>query len=422
MTLREILKNQEQDLLKVIEKYRQMLINDPDDGRVRNKLDTYLEDLVKIQSQLQAFDTALIEKSTIKANKIKNQTIPMLKFQEKSYQDISHLIESGLILLVTATKTETLALLQKLKPINGETAIIEVKHSGTYFIGKFGHYTVAHVECGDMGSSTLMGSNTTVLKAIDSIKPKFVLMLGIAFGVEPDKQNIGDVLVSKSIISYELQRVSKDEIIHRGFQPPASNYLRDCFNNIKDWHYELPNGQLAQLEPCAILSGEKLIDNIDYRKQLQEHFPTAKGGEMEGTGLAAACHEKTTQWILVKAICDFADGEKNKGKEENQALAIDAALSACLHVFNKQYIFENLGINSMSNQFSTKNKMQIEQLINLLDADDIPTLFGEMDKITIKDKYSYNRFRKEYQARLQGIDLIDWKDRMKVFINSFNSN
>jgi hypothetical protein len=66
------------------------------------------------------------------------------------------------------------------------------------------------------------------------------------------------------------------------------------------------------------LSGEKLIDNIDYRDSLLDREPEALGGEMEGGGLYVAAVEKNVDWCVVKAVCDFADGKKRENKTRNQ--------------------------------------------------------------------------------------------------------
>ena len=53
-------------------------------------------------------------------------------------------------------------------------------------------------------------------------------------------------------------------------------------------------------------------------------MPEAIGGEMEGAGVYAAAGK--TDWILVKAICDWADGTKHVDKEARQkAAATNAA-------------------------------------------------------------------------------------------------
>jgi WD40 repeat protein/nucleoside phosphorylase len=278
-----------------------------------------------------------------------------INFTEKSLQDIQPHIKKGLILLVTATETETNALHEKLSPLPNENNIIEVTiENSTYYIGTFGLYAIAHVECLDMGSSGSGGSSITVSNAIPILDPKFVLMIGIAFGVDEEKQNIGDVLVSNTIVPYETQRVSNDGIIHRGPRPPATKKLRNHFKSIRNWNFKLENGKKANLVPCEILSGLKLVDNIDYRNDLKIKFPDAKGGEMEGSGLFDACEDKNKDWILVKAICDFADGNKKEGKAEKQALAMQSVLSACLFLFNKKLVFNEYKIKPIISQSEDK--------------------------------------------------------------------
>ncbi|MFM7591467.1 MAG: hypothetical protein ACKO85_06690, partial [Isosphaeraceae bacterium] len=52
----------------------------------------------------------------------------------------------------------------------------------------------------------------------------------------------------------------------------------------------------------------------------------AIGGEMEGAGLYVSAAEHKVDWILIKAICDWADGYKPVNKEERQkTAAINAA-------------------------------------------------------------------------------------------------
>ncbi|RYU92595.1 5'-methylthioadenosine/S-adenosylhomocysteine nucleosidase family protein [Emticicia agri] len=267
-----------------------------------------------------------------------------MQSKEYRFSDIEYIINDGLILMVTVTPLEASAFEEYFSPLESEEFIIETrKDNSTYYLGKFGKYNVAHVKCGDMGAVASKGSIITVINAINNIKPKFIIMIGIAFGINPKEQSVGDILVSKKIILYDSQKISK-KIIHRGSIPEADNNLINCFDNIRDWKFLLPDGKNANIEICDILSGEKLINSIGFRKELQLQFPTAKGGEMEGAGLYAACHDKRIPWVLVKGICDFADGNKDKGKDEKQKLAMNSVLNVCIHLFNKDYIFENLGV------------------------------------------------------------------------------
>jgi len=53
---------------------------------------------------------------------------------------------------------------------------------------------------------------------------------------------------------------------------------------------------------------------------------------MEGVGLAASAERERQEWILVKAICDWADGQKT---DEHQEFAAASAVSFVQHLLNQ---------------------------------------------------------------------------------------
>jgi hypothetical protein len=59
-----------------------------------------------------------------------------------------------------------------------------------------------------------------------------------------------------------------------------------------------------------------LIDDKDYRDQLIKLQVEAIGGEMEGAGLYVSSADHKVDWIVIKGICDWADGNK-KVKQES---------------------------------------------------------------------------------------------------------
>jgi hypothetical protein len=63
--------------------------------------------------------------------------------------------------------------------------------------------------------------------------------------------------------------------------------------------------------------------------------------------LANAAGAKSKEWLVVKGICDFADGNKGEDKTLRQQLAAGAAASLCEHIFNNRYVFEELKINAL---------------------------------------------------------------------------
>lgn len=267
-----------------------------------------------------------------------------LNYTECDCNDIKYLFNGELVLLVTATELETNATHKKLKAINGYNEIIKVFEGDlTYYFGALGSYNVVHVQS-SMGSLSRDSSIMTVSTALKKTKAKIVIMVGIAFGIDEQSQNIGDVLVSESIIPYNSKRVGKKSTVPRGIEAPSSKVLLNRFKNLETtWEYTLPNGQKAKLIPTRLLSGEELVDNLKHRNRLIKDNPSSKGGEMEGAGIYAACDRKA-DWIVVKGICDFADGEKGKDKIERQTIAIESALSLCIEIFNSPYAFKELKV------------------------------------------------------------------------------
>lgn len=172
-------------------------------------------------------------------------------------------------------------------------------------------------------------SQQTANDAIADFVPCAVIAVGIAFGMDETKQAIGDVLVSESIRDYALDRKNRDGTVTlKEIAPPASSYLLDRMNALLHMRHASPSGEWPKVEIGCILSGPSLVDNLSYRNSLRAQFPAAKGGEMEGTGLQAACESSKTDWLVVKAISDWGDGTKGVDKAARQKLA--AGNAACV--------------------------------------------------------------------------------------------
>jgi nucleoside phosphorylase len=215
-------------------------------------------------------------------------------------------------LLVTVNKHETQELLSVFQGATSHTATTVPIDDRVYRdLGTINGTKVFHA-LSEMGTSGLGGMQQTVDKAIRAVHPRAVIAVGIAFGVNKKQQKIGDVLLSRQLRLYELQRAGHD-ILLRGDKPHASTRLINFFEGAAQTTWKG-----ATVRPGAMLSGDKLVDNIDYRDQLLGFEPEAVGGEMEGAGLYAACHDHRVDWIIIKAICDWADGQKAKNKSARQ--------------------------------------------------------------------------------------------------------
>ena len=249
------------------------------------------------------------------------------------------------VLLVVATPVERDAVLDQFRE-NHECTVDEVfTQRRIYFkITGIKGTKILLVQC-EMGSGGVGASQATVRDAIGDLNPSNIVMVGIAFGMKPDKQEIGEILVSKQLHAYEMQRIgtieSGEEYRLRGDRVSASSRLLSKFRGVEySWSGKVSFGLL--------LSGEKLIDNEDYRKSLAKMVPEAIGGEMEGAGLYAAAADFGKEWIIVKAICDWADGNKGKEKDKFQHEAAAKSAAFVIHAILK-------GAFSQQNKVLTPN-------------------------------------------------------------------
>lgn len=264
----------------------------------------------------------------------------MKQYNELSKNDID--VSGFNFLVVTATDIETSALHDVM---SGNISKI-VNGSHTYYLGHIGHYSVIHVQCLQMGSLNPGGSTLTVSAALsDWPQIKAVIMVGICFGFDESKQQIGDVVVSSSIKNYETRRVGEKQEIPRGDTYQADRCLLNAFNNLKQtWEYTGADNQTKRLIFGEFVSGEQLVDNLGARNKLLAETPEAKAGEMEGNGLVASCVDNNKPWILVKAICDYGDGNKGVNKRQRQSIAAASAANCCAQALSQTTAFSSLGI------------------------------------------------------------------------------
>lgn len=209
-----------------------------------------------------------------------------------------------------------------------------------------------------MGSLGTGAALVSTVKAIEHHRPAAVLGVGIAFGNKKKRQNLGDVLISTEVRNYEAERVNPDATrISRGDQIPASNAWVMRATQLEPTQFKIHKG--------LMLSGEKLLDNEAKLQQLFQQFPAAVGGDMEGAGLMTACHEGKVDWLVIKAVSDWGDGNKsNIGEEEKDQHQQVAAK----HAAEVAYAAIHLVWPSASSQTSDRKGKQAASKVNTAHA------------------------------------------------------
>jgi nucleoside phosphorylase len=133
------------------------------------------------------------------------------------------------VLLVTATEIESRALVDVFERETHQQAQPTEIDDRIYFsLGAINGARIAMMQS-EMGSIGLDASLQTVRKGIDALSPVAVIMVGIAFGMDDQKQHIGEILVATQLLLYEMQRVGTEngdpQIIPRGGNPAVSPKL-----------------------------------------------------------------------------------------------------------------------------------------------------------------------------------------------------
>ena len=259
-------------------------------------------------------------------------------------EEMVALYSSVAILVETATPTETAALHAAMQPLQGEKALI-VGSGGfaTYTIGRLGNYAVAHFQT-EMGSESPNGAPLATSDAIAELRPKLLLQVGIAFGLQPAKQRLGDVLIAQHITSYEMVKLKPDSLEERGETMRADAMLIERIRaHGRTWRVSRGDESTVAFHVGQVLSGAKLVNNRAFRDALVRRFPAAIGGEMEGIGAYAAAFRHRVPVLLVKAICDWADGAKD---DRAQSFAAFTAADLVRHVFFKPDVLAPLGIEN----------------------------------------------------------------------------
>ncbi len=174
-----------------------------------------------------------------------------------------------------------------------------------------------------LGAMGNVNSAQATERAIAIWNPARVMVVGIAGGAKDGGGylRLGDVLVPEQVVGYELAKV-RDTGPERRYEVyrPAPELI-DAAKSVTPAEWALamavprPDGQSGRTLPRVhfgpVLSGEKVIADESALASLRQAWPKAVGVEMEGLGVALASYRGGPGFLLVKAVCDFADRAKN---------------------------------------------------------------------------------------------------------------
>ena len=194
----------------------------------------------------------------------------------------------------------------------------------------------AQIETGDRSAGvvalqTLDRGQRSAVMAFEQLRqhyaPTTVVLVGIAGGINPDVR-LGDVVVAREVIYYDLRKERSDQVVHRGQERAVPAATWRAVNNFfsdhgEPWRADIP-GPDGVRRTCSVLpgpigSGEAVVANKDseIRQYLIRFNDKTLALDTEAGGVLQAFYETTgaaspvAGCLVVRGISDHADTAKD---------------------------------------------------------------------------------------------------------------
>lgn len=158
-------------------------------------------------------------------------------------------------------------------------------------------------------------------QAIEVWNPQFLLLVGIAGGIESSDKTLGDIVVSEQVVNYEIGKVKNTGLENRWDVIKGSPLLLNIAKNMDDTSWVLDSKvarpDYSNIKPSVhfgvVGSGEKVIANKAFSNLVINNWSKMAAVEMESYGVAYAAYkaESAPHFLMIKSICDWADSTKN---------------------------------------------------------------------------------------------------------------
>ena len=262
------------------------------------------------------------------APEVPAEHFPKLEDINSEYKPFSKDLVKGItVLLMTATEIELRGIMGYLKSM-GDTENDKIIETFTnaeagkikFYIGKYGQYpVVVGMSAPGKAQQGPLDANDVTTKLMNTVKPRYVIAVGICYGMDKSKTSSGDVIVANLICDYTCLRVGdKDTLQPRGGTPSVGATLLQVFSSPVGYSHT-QDGKKVEVRCGPFIARPDLVDSPKYKEELKRLKPDALGGEMEGAGIMAAVKNDTSKYkveaIIIKAICDWGDGEKSKAAD-----------------------------------------------------------------------------------------------------------
>lgn len=245
------------------------------------------------------------------------------------------------ILIITALKKELEPVLNTIVSPLRNRLFIEMKNGRKYYIYK--ESATLTIICTSFLEMGQVNAALAIQDAVNSYGISKVIMTGICGGIDRTMK-YGDIIISDQIVNYDLAKIKSNELVEVRWDVYRSDFeLVQSMRMHNDGRWssylkrEFPESKYEKPSVYSgiVLSGNKVIANYEEVKRFTQTWAKALAVEMEAGGISAALHrmQNPPSFVMVKAICDFADSEKSDDWQEYAAYA--SAVFVLDYVFNE---------------------------------------------------------------------------------------
>lgn len=224
------------------------------------------------------------------------------------------------VMVITANKYEKNVLHTNISMVTGQRLKrMKIKlwpqdenSSETYaYYFQWRNYDILHIEAQTTGSYTIGGAADIVRYALENpyIYPSVIISLGICFGIDEDKQTMGDTIISEKMYPYFMAA----KINEKGLFVSDDNRFRinsQLYSKIKSEAIDLNifHGLGFDSYFGNYITGEAVVSNMVMRDLFVDVTTQAVlAGDMEGYGLFKECFCRSHKMpcLTIKSICDW---------------------------------------------------------------------------------------------------------------------
>lgn len=279
---------------------------------------------------------------------------------ESNVKKLQSMCMGKIILVITANPIEEGVLLHGLSDAATSKLGFFIIGNFPYHVCTIGEYTIVHTHAPRTGVEMTCRAINAATKHIE---PTAIVLLGICYGLDFNKYQLGDVLIASTLKNFRLNFRDSDSSEETIFEAEVEDSFgvstkprvelqsgvnvklryRNIFSIIRDERGSLRNIKWAD---GTMLSANCLMSSKKVKMAVLDAFgnvrPKPLGGEMEGGGLlnSEILEKGFDNWIVMKSICDWGEKKNSLSSDPETSAKMKDAIQAMAMVHSWSVFYE----------------------------------------------------------------------------------